>query len=77
MRALNMGCMVLCRCLGITLSFHRQLSHRSFQTPKWVEYALAYCGVLAVQVRASSPECLVTAPHVPRSQAAPSSSCCS
>ena len=37
------------RCLGITLSFHRQLSHRSFQTPKWLEYVLAYCGVLAVQ----------------------------
>lgn len=37
-------------CLGITLSFHRQLSHRAFATPKWVEYALAYCGVLAVQV---------------------------
>jgi len=36
-------------CLGITLSFHRQLSHRSFSTPKWLEYALAYCGVLAVQ----------------------------
>lgn len=36
-------------CLGITLSFHRQLSHRSFVTPKWLEYALAYCGVLAVQ----------------------------
>ena len=36
-------------CLGITLSFHRQLSHRSFTTPKWLEYALAYCGVLAVQ----------------------------
>ncbi len=39
----------LAGCLGITLSFHRQLSHRSFQTPKWLEYALAYCGVLAVQ----------------------------
>lgn len=36
-------------CLGITLSFHRQLSHRAFQTPKWLEYAFAYCGVLAVQ----------------------------
>ena len=36
-------------CLGITLSFHRQIAHRSFQTPKWLEYALAYCGVLAVQ----------------------------
>ena len=36
-------------CLGITLSYHRQLSHRSFATPKWLEYALAYCGVLAAQ----------------------------
>ncbi|GBF96165.1 MGDG specific palmitate delta-7 desaturase [Raphidocelis subcapitata] len=35
--------------LGITLSFHRQLSHKAFRTPKWLEYALAYCGVLAVQ----------------------------
>lgn len=36
-------------CLGITLSYHRQLSHRSFKTPKWLEYTLAYCGVLAAQ----------------------------
>ena len=36
-------------CLGITLSYHRQLSHGSFQTPKWLEYTLAYCGVLAIQ----------------------------
>lgn len=36
-------------CLGITLSFHRQLSHKSFTTPKWLEYTLAYCGVLACQ----------------------------
>lgn len=36
-------------CLGITLSYHRQLSHGSFQTPKWLEYVLAYCGVLAIQ----------------------------
>ena len=36
-------------CLGITLSYHRQLSHRSFSTPKWLEYVLAYCGVLAGQ----------------------------
>jgi stearoyl-CoA desaturase (delta-9 desaturase) len=27
----------------------RQLAHRSFQTPKWLEYALSYCGVLAVE----------------------------
>lgn len=41
-------------CLGITLSYHRQISHRSFQTPKWLEYFFAYCGVLAVQVIAHS-----------------------
>ncbi|KAL6778122.1 FAD5A [Auxenochlorella protothecoides x Auxenochlorella symbiontica] len=35
--------------LGITTSYHRQLSHRSFRTPKWLEHALAYCGVLAIQ----------------------------
>jgi stearoyl-CoA desaturase (delta-9 desaturase) len=34
---------------GITLSYHRQLSHKSFTTPKWLEYALAYCGAMAVQ----------------------------
>jgi fatty-acid desaturase len=31
------------------LSSCRQLAHRSFQTPKWLEYALSYCGVLAVE----------------------------
>jgi len=36
-------------CLGITLSYHRQLSHKSFKTPKWLEYSLAYCGVLSIQ----------------------------
>lgn len=34
---------------GITLSYHRQLAHRSFRTPKWLEYIFAYCGVLALQ----------------------------
>lgn len=36
-------------CLGITLSYHRQLSHKSFKTSKWLEYVLAYCGALAMQ----------------------------
>lgn len=35
--------------LGICLSFHRNLSHRSFKLPKWLEYFCAYCGVLALQ----------------------------
>ena len=49
MVALFLGTYAVTGCLGITLSYHRQLSHRSFQTPKWLEYALAYCGVLAIQ----------------------------
>ena len=35
--------------LGITLGFHRLVSHRSFQTPKWLEYLLVFCGTLACQ----------------------------
>lgn len=26
--------------VGTTISYHRQLTHRSFTTPKWVEYAM-------------------------------------
>lgn len=47
--ALFLGMYFVTGCLGITLSFHRQLAHKSFQTPKWLEYALSYCGVLAVE----------------------------
>ncbi|GIM04138.1 hypothetical protein Vretimale_8750 [Volvox reticuliferus] len=49
MVALFLGSYFVTGCLGITLSYHRQLSHKSFATPKWLEYVLAYCGVLAVQ----------------------------
>ncbi len=35
--------------LGVTLCFHRLLTHRSFLTYKWVEYFLTFCGVLALQ----------------------------
>jgi len=49
MFGLFMGMYFISGCLGITLSYHRQLSHRAFQTPKWLEYFFAYCGVLAVQ----------------------------
>ncbi|KAJ6980371.1 hypothetical protein NC653_028245 [Populus alba x Populus x berolinensis] len=41
--------------LGITLSFHRNLSHRSFKLPKWLEYFFAYLGVQALQVSVPSP----------------------
>ncbi len=39
----------LTACCGITLGFHRLVTHRSFQTPKWLEYLLVFCGTLAVQ----------------------------
>jgi sn-1 stearoyl-lipid 9-desaturase len=35
--------------LGITLGFHRLVTHRSFQTPKWLEYLLVLFGTLACQ----------------------------
>ena len=35
--------------LGITLGFHRLVTHRSFQTPKLLEYFLVFCGTLACQ----------------------------
>ncbi|MGL5059141.1 MAG: acyl-CoA desaturase [Microcoleus sp.] len=35
--------------LGITLGWHRLLTHRSFQAPKLLEYFLAFCGALACQ----------------------------
>ncbi|MBE9166003.1 acyl-CoA desaturase [Pleurocapsales cyanobacterium LEGE 06147] len=34
---------------GITLGFHRLVTHRSFETPKWLEYCLILCGTLACQ----------------------------
>ncbi len=36
-------------CLGITLGFHRLVTHRSFQTPRWLEYVLVFFGSLACQ----------------------------
>jgi fatty-acid desaturase len=35
--------------VGIGMSYHRLLTHRGYTTPKWVEYALAVCGTLALQ----------------------------
>ncbi|BBH02312.1 delta 9 desaturase 1, partial [Prunus dulcis] len=34
---------------GVTLSFHRNLAHKSFRLPKWLEYLFAYFGVLSLQ----------------------------
>ncbi len=35
--------------LGITLGWHRLVTHRSFQAPKWLEYFLVFCGTLSMQ----------------------------
>ena len=35
--------------IGITLCYHRLLTHRSFRTPKWFERVLTLCGCLAWQ----------------------------
>lgn len=35
--------------LGITLGWHRLVTHRSFKTPKWVEYFFVFCGALSCQ----------------------------
>lgn len=36
-------------CLGITLGFHRLLTHRSFEVPRPLKYLLAFFGCLALQ----------------------------
>lgn len=35
--------------MGITYSYHRQLAHKSFRSPKWLEYLAAICGMCALQ----------------------------
>jgi len=41
--------MYLLTAIGITVGFHRLLTHRSFQTQKPLEYAFAVAGSMAVQ----------------------------
>lgn len=35
--------------IGICLGYHRLLSHRSFQVPRWLEYSFAIIGAMAIQ----------------------------
>ncbi len=48
-----LGVMVLLHWLfgsiGICLGYHRLLSHRSLQVPRWLEYVLATIGAMALQ----------------------------
>ena len=41
--------MYLLTAIGITVGFHRLLTHRSFQTSKPLEYTFAVLGSMAVQ----------------------------
>ena len=36
-------------CIGITMTYHRMIAHRSFVTPKWFERICATFGALAMQ----------------------------
>jgi fatty-acid desaturase len=35
--------------VGIGMSYHRQLTHRGYVTPRWLEYLMAGCGTMALQ----------------------------
>ncbi len=35
--------------IGVTLTYHRLLTHRGFKVPRWLEYALATIGTLSAQ----------------------------
>jgi len=45
----TLGLLWLTGHIGITLGFHRLLTHRSFKAPKWFEYFVTVCGCLAWQ----------------------------
>ncbi len=46
---LLLAVMYLVTAIGITVGFHRLLTHRAFQTYPWMERTLAVCGSLAVE----------------------------
>jgi sn-1 stearoyl-lipid 9-desaturase len=40
---------VVAGMLGIGMGYHRLLTHRGYKTYRWVEYALTWCGTLALE----------------------------
>jgi stearoyl-CoA desaturase (delta-9 desaturase) len=40
---------VLATNVGIGMSYHRLLTHRGYRVPRWLEYAMAVCGTLALE----------------------------
>jgi stearoyl-CoA desaturase (delta-9 desaturase) len=47
--ALCAGGVVVFGVLGVTVCYHRLLTHRSFKCPKWLEHTLAVVGLLNMQ----------------------------
>ena len=43
--------------VGITLGYHRLITHKSFQTPKWLEYVILFCGTVVYFV--AEPDLMV------------------
>ncbi|MCP4120228.1 MAG: acyl-CoA desaturase [Bacteroidetes bacterium] len=39
----------LTACIGVTLGYHRLLSHRAFVVPRWLEVIIATCGAMSCQ----------------------------
>src|SRR5262249_21788930 len=35
--------------VGIAIGYHRLLTHRGYAVPRWLEYAIATCGTMALQ----------------------------
>src|SRR5258708_13831890 len=36
--------------MGIGMCYHRLLTHRRYKTPRWLEYWMAICGTMALEV---------------------------
>jgi fatty-acid desaturase len=49
---------------GITIGYHRLLTHRSFQTPKWFEHLLAILGICCMQDTPARWVCIHRMHHV-------------
>ncbi len=40
------GLFMITKMIGVSIGYHRLLTHRSFRVPKWLEYTIAVCGCL-------------------------------
>jgi fatty-acid desaturase len=40
---------ILGQNVGIAIGYHRLLTHRGYAVPRWLEYAIATCGTMALQ----------------------------